>query len=128
MKAWLNFSPSIVNRAVISKLIKNFDISFNILKADITPKGGKMLIEIGGKEAQDGINFLEEQGIQLHSIKNVVKKDDDKCIDCGGCVSLCPVEAITMDPEWVVLVDDELCIGCGFCTASCPTNAIMVTK
>jgi ferredoxin len=128
MKAWLNFSPSIVNRTIISDLVKNFDIAFNILRADITPKGGKMLIEISGTQQKEAIKFLDNEGIQLIPIKKVVKKDDEKCIDCGACISLCPVKAIYPADDWTVEVDDQLCIGCGFCTFSCPTRAIKVTE
>jgi L-aspartate semialdehyde sulfurtransferase ferredoxin len=126
VKAWLKFSPSIVNKAVISDLIKNYDVSFNILRADITPKGGKMLIEISGSEAEKGISYLEKEGIQLDPIKKVVKKDEEKCVDCGECISLCPVKAIDMDSSWTVNLDDQKCIGCGFCTTSCPTKAIKI--
>lgn len=128
MKAWLTFSPSIVNRSIISDLVKNFDVSFNILRADITPKGGKMLIEISGTQRRQAIEFLEKEGIQLTPIKKVVKKDEDKCIDCGACISLCPVKAICSADDWTVEVDDQLCIGCGFCTFSCPTRAIKVSE
>ena len=128
MKAWLNFSPSIVNRTIISDLVKNFDIAFNILRADITPKGGKMLIEISGTQQKEAIKFLDKEGIQLIPIKKVVKKDEEKCIDCGACISLCPVNAICPADDWTVEVDDQLCIGCGFCTFSCPTRAIKVTE
>lgn len=128
MKAWLNFSPSKVNRSIISDLVKNFDVSFNILRADITPKGGKMLIEISGKQYKQAIVFLEKEGIQLTPIKKVVRKDEEKCIDCGACISLCPVKAISPEEDWTVEVDDQLCIGCGFCTFSCPTRAIKVTE
>ncbi|MEN6330211.1 MAG: 4Fe-4S dicluster domain-containing protein [Methanobacteriaceae archaeon] len=128
MKAWLNFSPQIVTQAVISDLIKNFDITFNILKANITPKGGEMLIEISGKQAQEGIKYLKEQGINLTPAKRVVKKDEEKCMDCGACVSLCPVDAISIDEVWKVELDDKKCIGCGFCTSSCPTRAIKLAE
>ncbi len=126
MKAWLKFSPSIVNKTVISDLIKNFDVTFNILKADITPKGGKMLIEISGNEAEEGIKYMEKEGIQLNPIKKVVKKDEEKCMDCGECISLCPVNAIEMEEDWTVELDNQKCIGCGFCTTSCPTKAIKI--
>jgi len=126
VKAWLKFSPRIVNKAVISDLIKDYDVTFNILRADITPKGGKMLIEISGTEAEEGIKYMEKEGIQLNPIKKVVKKDEDKCMDCGECYSLCPVEAITIDEKWNVELDDQKCIGCGFCTSSCPTKAIKI--
>lgn len=126
MKAWLKFSPSIVSKPVISDLIKNYDVTFNIHRADITPKGGKMLIEISGSEAEEGIKYMEKEGIQLTPIIKVVKKDEDKCVDCGECISLCPVEAITMEGDWTVELDDQKCIGCGFCTTSCPTKAIKI--
>jgi len=126
MKAWLNFSPSIVNRAIISDLIKKYDISFNILRADITPQGGKMLIEISGKQSEEAIEFLEKEGIHLTPIKKVVKKSEEKCIDCGACISLCPVKAIYTTDDWTIEVDNQLCIGCGFCISSCPTRAIKV--
>lgn len=128
MKAWLNFSPNIVNKAVISDLIKNYDVTFNILKANITPKGGKMLIELSGTQRDEGIAFLEESGIHLDPVINVVKKDDDKCVDCGECVSLCPVKAISIEEDWTVEVDDKQCIGCSFCTKSCPMKAINVAE
>ena len=126
MKAWLKFSPTIVNKTVISDLIKNYDVTFNILKANITPKGGKMLIEISGSEAEEGIKYMEKEGIQLNPIKKVVKKDEEKCMDCGECISLCPVDAIKMEEDWTVELDNQKCIGCGFCTTSCPTKAIKI--
>jgi hypothetical protein len=33
-------------------------LSFNILRADINPKGGKMLIEINGSEAEEGYHHI----------------------------------------------------------------------
>ena len=100
--------------------------SFNILKANITPKGGKMLIEISGSEAEEGIKYMEKEGIQLNPSKKVVKKDEEKCMDCGECISLCPVDAIKMEEDWTVELDNQKCIGCGFCTTSCPTKAIKI--
>ncbi len=128
MKAWLKFSPKMVNQAVITDLIKNFDVSFNILRADINPKGGKMLIEIVGSEAQKGIEYIEKAGIDVSPVKKVVKKDNDLCIDCGACLSLCPVKAIYVEKDWTVEVNDKECVGCKLCTFSCPTKAIKVVE
>lgn len=128
MKAWLNFSPKMVNQAVITNLIKNYDVSFNILRADINPKGGKMLVEISGPEAEEGIKYIEKAGIEVSRVKRVVKKDEELCIDCGACVSLCPVKAILIEDDWTIGVDDKECVGCKLCTYSCPTKAIKVVE
>lgn len=128
MKAWLYFSPEMANKAVITDLVKKFDVNFNILRADINPQGGKMLIEINGPEAEKGIAYIEKSGINVSPVKRVVKKDEEMCIDCGACVSLCPVRAITMENDWTVEVKDKECIGCKLCSYSCPTKAIKVIE
>ena len=128
MKAWLRFSPKIVNKSIISDVIKLCDINFNILKANITPRGGKMLVEISGPQESESITYIEEQGIEVIPILKVVQKDSDKCLECGACVSLCPVKAICILEDWDIDIDDQKCIGCGFCISSCPTQAIAIME
>jgi ferredoxin len=128
MRAWLNFSPNIVNKSIISDAMKRYDITFNILRANITPKGGKALIELEGDEVDNAIEYMESQGIKVSPIKKVLKRDEEKCVDCGACVSLCPVKAICIKEDWSIGIDNQLCIGCGFCTGSCPMKAITIVE
>jgi digeranylgeranylglycerophospholipid reductase len=44
------------------------------------------------------------------------------CAYCGGCVSVCPVEALTL--EEARLVVDETCIDCEDCITACPVGAL----
>ena len=48
--------------------------------------------------------------------------DKAKCIGCGACVSICPVEAISM-VNGKVVIDPKKCISCGTCSAVCPVSA-----
>jgi len=50
--------------------------------------------------------------------------DKEKCIGCGQCVDICPVEAIKVDND-IAVVSDE-CIECGACADECPTEAILL--
>ncbi|MGZ7048507.1 MAG: 4Fe-4S binding protein [Methanobacterium sp.] len=128
MRAWLKFSPDIVNRSIISDAMKKYNIKFNILRANITPKGGVVLIELEGENVDQSIHNMENQGIQVDQVKKVLKRDEEKCVDCGACISLCPVKAICIKEDWSVGIDNELCIGCGFCTGSCPMKAITIVE
>jgi len=128
MKVWLKFSPKMVNQAVIAPLIKKFDVNFNILRADINSKGGKMLIEISGRDAKKGIEYIKKAGIDVNHVKRVLKKDEKLCVDCGACISLCPVKAIEIEDDWTVDVKDKKCVGCNLCTFSCPTKAIKIVE
>lgn len=46
--------------------------------------------------------------------------DQDKCLECGECISICRYDAISND----FIVDPINCEGCGFCVNICPNDAI----
>jgi digeranylgeranylglycerophospholipid reductase len=48
--------------------------------------------------------------------------DAHRCAYCGGCVSICPVEALTL-AETRLLVSPD-CIDCGDCVVACPVGAL----
>ena len=54
------------------------------------------------------------------------KIDNNKCIKCGGCVSVCPVGALELKEE--IVWDKGLCTLCKSCEKSCPVNAIKIKK
>ena len=51
-------------------------------------------------------------------------KINDSCVNCGACVSDCPVEAI-LEKDGQHIIDADKCTDCGACVASCPTDAIV---
>lgn len=46
----------------------------------------------------------------------------ERCVQCGSCVPVCPVEAISFQGGKVV-IDDTKCVSCGGCAAVCPVSA-----
>ena len=52
-----------------------------------------------------------------------VLADRKKCIYCGGCTSVCPVNALTLH-ENRLECDPKKCIDCGSCIKFCPAGAL----
>ncbi|MBA7623628.1 Ion-translocating oxidoreductase complex subunit B [subsurface metagenome] len=53
--------------------------------------------------------------------------NEELCVGCGVCSSLCPYEAIeiiTEDGKRISKVNEALCKGCGTCVAACPSGAM----
>lgn len=52
-----------------------------------------------------------------------IEIDQRTCIDCAGCVSICPTRALDMH-RLDLVCDDDACIGCDLCVRFCPVGAL----
>ncbi|WP_018125356.1 NIL domain-containing protein [Desulfovibrio oxyclinae] len=125
---YLTFPPEESGRPVVSNLSKLFDLSFNILKADISPRHeGTMTLEITGLEEDfhKGIAYLKEAGIRITPVAHKIFRDEDSCVHCGLCISMCPTKALVINKsDRTVEFDVEKCSACGMCTRVCPVKAM----
>lgn len=54
--------------------------------------------------------------------------DADKCIGCGECVEVCPVEVFELEDEKAVPANADECLGCESCVEVCEQGAITVEE
>ena len=124
----LTFPEKIVTKPITYRLVKDYDLQFNILRAEITANvEGKILIEINGstQRIEEGIRFLESEGITIQDASKDIIVDMERCVHCGVCPSLCLTQALAADTVTRrLLFDKDKCILCGLCANSCPVNAI----
>jgi ferredoxin len=55
------------------------------------------------------------------------KVDEQLCLACGGCISICPQDAISMCGNRAFIFMKK-CISCGLCVKTCPVGAIFEVK
>jgi ferredoxin len=126
----LRFPKRLVERPIIYRLVKDYDLEFNILKASITPEQeGLLVLELKGnqQEYDKGIEFLIKAGVQIQSLSQDVTRNDERCTHCGACITVCPTGAFRLDPKnRMVIFDNEKCIACGLCIPACPPRAMEV--
>ena len=53
--------------------------------------------------------------------------DREKCLECGGCVGVCPFSALELKSQGLSN-DKDKCTLCGLCQKFCPVGAIKVEK
>ena len=129
-KVLLRFSNNLISKPIVYRLVKDFDLSFNILKANILPdEEGEMVLEIDGdsKNYKKGIKFLKDSGVEVLDLKKRVYKVEERCYQCSACTAVCPSEAISIDRKtMIVSFDPEKCIVCELCVGTCPPKAMKV--
>jgi ferredoxin len=129
-KIVLHFSKEIWDKPVVCNLGKEYDLTFNILKAEVTPREeGLVVLELTGTEGQyrKGIRYLRDQGVKIQPLSKDVIRIEEKCTHCGACLAVCPTEALSVNREtWEVIFDPQECIGCELCLPACPPQAMEI--
>ncbi len=124
----LHFPPRVTGQPVVYRLAKDFDLTFNILKASITPgEEGLLVMELRGDQGNydKGIQYLNEVGVKIQSLSQDVVRDEARCTHCGACINICPTIAFSLEPKTRrVLFDHNKCVVCGLCVKACPPRAM----
>ena len=124
----LHFPKRLVDRPIVCRLVKDYDLEFNILKALFTPEAeGLMVLEISGeqKDYDRGIRYLVESGLKIQSLSQDVTRNEERCTHCGACITICPTGAFELEPQTRrVNFNHEKCVACGQCINACPPRAI----
>jgi ferredoxin len=124
----LRFPRRMVDRPIVSRLVRDYNLDFNILKASVTPEEeGLLVVELSGKQADydKGIRYLAETGVRIQSLSQDVTRNEERCTHCGACVTICPAGAFEVDPVTrLVNFYDEKCLACELCIKACPPRAM----
>jgi ferredoxin len=70
----------------------------------------------------------------VHTTNYIPSVNKENCNGCGKCVSLCPVEAMSLvssnDPAKPLAkkakLEEDLCLGCGVCIKGCSKDALVL--
>ena len=83
----------------------------------------------GACETECSTTYFKEDdrlksSIQVHE---TTEKDDsiiEVCNQCGNCIDVCPVQAITRTKKGIVVISKKTCVGCFNCVGVCPTGTM----
>lgn len=71
-----------------------------------------------------------------NSLKSCIRIGENKngdaaitsCTQCGECIDICPIEAITRDKNGIVRINKSICVGCFMCVGYCPELAMFMQE
>ena len=124
----LKFPHKLVDQPIVYRMVKDFDLEFNILKAYVTPREeGLMVLELKGEDhdLDKALKYVKSLGVTIQPLSKDIKRNEAKCTHCGACVPICPTGALVTDPlTRKVFFYDTKCIACELCIKACPPRAM----
>jgi ferredoxin len=120
----LKFDAKTSKKPVISLVTLETGALINILRANVGARKGEMIVEVEDEKLAEVEKSFKKLGVEVVELGEGVVKDEEKCIHCGLCISICPVEVFRFNEEKKVVADTKHCIHCGVCVNVCPAKAL----
>ena len=128
MKIKINVPTKMLVDPIIAESIIETKTLLNISQAQIDSTQGRIIADVTKEEFNDFKAALTSRGAEIIVLDSPIIRDEDECVECGACVSVCPVKVFSFDDEWSLKVDEDKCIQCGTCVEMCPHNALALEK
>jgi len=121
----LRFDNEKVHEPVTSRVILEEKIPINIMSAYINQQGGEILLDVEAENAERLAKAFRKYGVTV-DVPRLIEKDENSCMSCGACVSLCPMKALVFGTGYKVELIEAKCNGvtCSLCVDACPVRAI----
>jgi NAD-dependent dihydropyrimidine dehydrogenase PreA subunit len=123
LKLMLHVAPGIVREPLIASVILETSALVNIERASIDAVSGEIVLEVSPEKCREVKEAFERRGVEVVLLEMPVIRDEDECVHCGACVSICPTGTFRFD-DWLVVADSGKCIQCGACVTGCTQRAL----
>ena len=123
MKLMLHVAPGLVREPLIASVILETSALINIERASIDAVSGEIVLEVLPEKCREVKDAFERRGVEVVLLEMPVIRDEDECVHCGACVSVCPTGTFRFE-NWLVVADSGKCIQCGACVTGCPQRAL----
>jgi ferredoxin len=124
MKLLVNFSRGKGRKPIIAQVVRDTGVLINVERALIDSSEGEALIDVPDDQCQLVRDTMISLGAKVHILEHGISMDESECVDCGACISVCPREVFSFDPDWKLKLDEKRCVICGKCVDACPSHAL----
>lgn len=113
------------SKPVIAQVVKETGVLINVDRArSDAHEGEEALVDVPDESCQMVCTLMRKLGAEVSILEEGIRHDEEECVDCGACISVCPKEVFYFDNDWKMQVNTKRCILCGRCVVSCPHSAL----
>ncbi|MBE8539160.1 4Fe-4S binding protein [Geoglobus acetivorans] len=123
----LIYDSSVVKEPILVEVALEEKVLMNIIEAEVGAREGRIVIEIDDVLAENIISRFEDRGVEVRRLVRGIEMSE-ACVDCGACISVCPVSVFYKDSDERVVADPEKCVRCRICIGVCPLKALSLPE
>lgn len=127
MKLRIRFKSGEIRQPIIAETVLKTGAKIEIELAKVEGSTGEIVMNVPEESCRSVVEFLKSKNVDVTRVGETIVKDEESCVHCGACVSICPVSAISYEHDWRVKLDKSQCVQCGTCVNACPLSVIRLT-
>ncbi len=120
----INIDTKIVSKPILAESMIETGVLLNISQAHFDSTHGEVIAEVPEAGLKPIRDALVSRGAEVIILDTPICRDEDECVECGACISVCPVGVFSFSEDWSLEMETEKCIQCGTCLKMCPHNAL----
>jgi len=128
MKTLLRLPSEMSKKPLIAEIILETEARINIDRANVGAVGGETVLDVPDDKYENVVAFFKSKGVETVLLTKPILLDEDKCLHCGACVSICPTEVFGLEDDWHLGLDAVKCIQCSACITACLFGALSLSE
>jgi NAD-dependent dihydropyrimidine dehydrogenase PreA subunit len=128
MKIVLKFPQEIMQDPLLADVVLETGVRINIDRALVDRSVGEIVIDVPDERVEEVAEAFRRRGAEVHEMDTPIVLDEAECVQCGACVSVCPVEVFTYNKDRTISIDLTRCVLCKTCMTMCPHGALKTAE
>ena len=128
MKIVLKFPQKIMQNPLLADVVLETGVRINIDRALVDASVGEIVIDVPDERVEEVAEAFRRRGTEVHEMDTPIVLDEAECVQCGACVSVCPVEVFKYNQDRTISIDLTRCVLCKTCMTMCPHGALKTAE
>jgi ferredoxin len=124
MKLLLRFPSYLHEAPYTAEVILETHAKINIDRANVDAVRAELIVNVPEEKAEQVVWLFQAKGVEVTKLIKMIAWDEERCIHCGACISVCPLGVFKFTPSWNICLDETKCIRCEACIKACPLDAL----
>ncbi len=107
-----------------AEVILETGAKINIDRANVDAVRADLIIDVPDDKVERVAELFRQKGVKVRKLLKLIAWDEEQCIHCGACISVCPTGVFKFDSSWNISMEEEKCVRCEVCVKACPLGAL----
>jgi ferredoxin len=118
------YSTDLHETPYTAEVILETGAKINIDRAYVDAVRADLIVDVPRDKLEQVAEHFKRKGVEVRRLIKLIAWDEERCVHCGACISVCPAGVFSFDPAWTIHLEAEKCIRCDVCIKACPLNAL----